>query len=85
MDRIIQSPCKYIQGAKRHRASWAIIKPMAQLAGCGDTRAGICRRDAAPDGVPVCREIAPFGGEIKQNEIDRLRAVAEKSQCGRTG
>ncbi|MGE9527890.1 iron-containing alcohol dehydrogenase, partial [Escherichia coli] len=27
-------------------------------------------------------EIAPFGGECSQNEIDRLRGVAEKAQCG---
>ena len=27
-------------------------------------------------------EIAPFGGECSQNEIDRLRGIAETAQCG---
>ncbi|MGQ7115778.1 hypothetical protein ACUOFC_63525, partial [Escherichia sp. TWPC-MK] len=29
-------------------------------------------------------EIAPFGGECSQNEIDRLRGIAETAQCGAT-
>ncbi|SUG50306.1 Uncharacterised protein [Salmonella enterica subsp. arizonae] len=36
MDRIIQSPGKYIQGANVHRASWRLFKTNGeQLAGCG--------------------------------------------------
>ncbi|VDZ81654.1 Uncharacterised protein [Salmonella bongori] len=36
MDRIIQSPGKYIQGCKRHRASWRLFKTDGEkLAGCG--------------------------------------------------
>ncbi|TGD17283.1 glycerol dehydrogenase, partial [Salmonella enterica subsp. enterica serovar Poona] len=38
------------------------------------------RKSLTDAGLSV--EIAPFSGECSQNEIDRLRAVAEKRQCG---
>ncbi len=41
----------------------------------------VCRRALRTSGPRFVGEIATFGGECSQNGIDRLRAVAEKSQC----
>ncbi|EAU6268222.1 glycerol dehydrogenase [Salmonella enterica] len=86
MDRIIQSPGKYIQGANVIARLGDYLKPMANnwlvvgdkfVLGFAEET---LRNSLTDAGLSV--EIAPFGGECSQNEIDRLRAVAEKSQCG---
>ncbi|EAU6761770.1 glycerol dehydrogenase [Salmonella enterica] len=86
MDRIIQSPGKYIQGANVIARLGDYLKPMANnwlvvgdkfVLGFAEET---LRKSLTGAGLSV--EIAPFGGECSQNEIDRLRAVAEKSQCG---
>ncbi len=86
MDRIIQSPGKYIQGANVIARLGDYLKPMANnwlvvgdkfVLGFAEET---LRKSLTGTGLSV--EIAPFGGECSQNEIDRLRAVAEKSQCG---
>ncbi|MCE9513348.1 iron-containing alcohol dehydrogenase, partial [Escherichia coli] len=86
MDRIIQSPGKYIQGANVIARLGDYLKPMANnwlvvgdkfVLGFAEET---LRKSLTDAGLSV--EIAPFGGECSQNEIDRLRAVAEKSQCG---
>lgn len=86
MDRIIQSPGKYIQGAnviarlgdylKSMANNWLVVGDKFVLGFAEET----LRKSLTDAGLSV--EIAPFGGECSQNEIDRLRAVAEKSQCG---
>ena len=86
MDRIIQSPGKYIQGADVINRLGEYLKPLAErwLVVGGKFVLGFARstvekgfKDA---GLVV--EIAPFGGECSQNEIDRLRGIAETAQCG---
>ncbi|EJV6582105.1 iron-containing alcohol dehydrogenase, partial [Salmonella enterica] len=86
MDRIIQSPGKYIQGANVIARLGDYLKPMANnwlvvgdkfVLGFAEET---LRKSLTDAGLSV--EIAPFSGECSQNEIDRLRAVAEKSQCG---
>ncbi len=83
MDRIIQSPGKYIQGANVIARLGDYLKPMANnwlvvgdkfVLGFAEET---LRKSLTDAGLSV--EIAPFGGECSQNEIDRLRAVAEKS------
>lgn len=82
MDRIIQSPGKYIQGANVIARLGDYLKPMANnwlvvgdkfVLGFAEET---LRKSLTDAGLSV--EIAPFGGECSQNEIDRLRAVAEK-------
>lgn len=86
MDRIIQSPGKYIQGADVITRLGDYLKPMAErwlvvgdkfVLGFAQAALEKSFRDAG-----LALEIAPFGGECSQNEIDRLRGVAEKAQCG---
>jgi glycerol dehydrogenase len=86
MDRIIQSPGKYIQGADVITRLGNYLKPLAQrwlVVGdkfvLGFAQAAISK---SMENSGLVFEIAPFGGECSQNEIDRLRAVAEKMQCG---
>ncbi len=86
MDRIIQSPGKYIQGADVINRLDEYLKPLAErwlvvgdkfVLGFAQTTVEKSFKDA---GLVV--EIAPFGGECSQNEIDRLRGIAETAQCG---
>ncbi|EOO6457133.1 bifunctional L-1,2-propanediol dehydrogenase/glycerol dehydrogenase [Escherichia coli] len=86
MDRIIQSPGKYIQGADVINRLGEYLKPLAErwlvvgdkfVLGFAQTTVEKSFKDA---GLVV--EIAPFGGECSQNEIDRLRGIAETAQCG---
>ena len=86
MDHIIQSPGKYIQGAdvitrlgdylKPLSERWLIVGDKFVLGFAEET----LRQSLTDAGLAL--EIAPFGGECSQNEIDRLRAVAEKARCG---
>ncbi len=86
MDRIIQSPGKYIQGAdvitrlgdylKPLADRWLIVGDKFVLGFAQET----LQKSLADAGL-AC-EIAPFGGECSQNEIDRLRGVAESARCG---
>ncbi len=78
MDRIIQSPGKYIQGADVINRLGEYLKPLAErwlvvgdkfVLGFAQATVEQSFKDA---GLVV--EIAPFGGECSQNEIDRLRA-----------
>lgn len=86
MDRIIQSPGKYIQGADVINRLGEYLKPLAErwlvvgdkfVLGFAQATVEQSFKDA---GLVV--EIAPFGGECSQNEIDRLRGIAETAQCG---
>ncbi len=90
MDRIIQSPGKYIQGADVINRLGEYLKPLAErwlvvgdkfVLGFAQSTVEKSFKDA---GLVV--EIAPFGGECSQNEIDhccvasrRLRSVAQFS------
>jgi len=86
MDHIIQSPGKYIQGAdvitrlgdylKPLSERWLIVGDKFVLGFAEET----LRQSLTDAGLAL--EIAPFGGECSQNEIDRLRSVAEKARCG---
>ncbi len=91
MDHIIQSPGKYIQGADVINRLGEYLKPLAErwlvvgdkfVLGFAQSTVEKSFKDA---GLVV--EIAPFGGECSQNEIDRLeidrlRGIAETAQCG---
>ena len=86
MDRIIQSPGKYIQGADVINRLGEYLKPLAErwlvvgdkfVLGFAQSTVEKSFKDA---GLVV--EIAPFGGECSQNEIDRLRGISETAQCG---
>ena len=79
MDRIIQSPGKYIQGADVINRLGEYLKPLAErwlvvgdkfVLGFAQSTVEKSFKDA---GLVV--EIAPFGGECSQNEIDRRLAV----------
>ena len=85
MDRIIQSPGKYIQGADVINRLGEYLKPLAErwlvvgdkfVLGFAQSTVEKSFKDA---GLVV--EIAPFGGECSQNEIDRLRGIAETARC----
>ncbi|ALB61500.1 Glycerol dehydrogenase [Cronobacter condimenti 1330] len=85
MDRIIQSPGKYIQGAGVLSRIGDYLKPLAErwlvvgdkfvLGFAEETLRQSFKQ--AELGV----EIAPFGGECSQNEIDRLRKLADSARC----
>ncbi|WFW12964.1 bifunctional L-1,2-propanediol dehydrogenase/glycerol dehydrogenase [Citrobacter freundii] len=86
MDRIIQSPGKYIQGADVITRLGSYLKPLAErwlvvgdkfVLGFAQPALEKSFQDAG-----LALEIAPFGGECSQHEIDRLRGVAEQAQCG---
>ena len=86
MDHIIQSPGKYIQGADVITRLGDYLKPMAERwLVVGDKFVlGFAQetlQKSLADAGLAC-EIAPFGGECSQNEIDRLRTVAESARCG---
>ncbi len=89
MDRIIQSPGKYIQGADVINRLGEYLKPLAErwlvvgdkfVLGFAQSTVEKSFKDA---GLVV--EIAPFGGECSQNEMivcvasRRLRSVAQFS------
>ena len=85
MDRIIQSPGKYIQGAGAVARLGDYLQPLAQrwfvvgdkfVLGFAEETLRKSLKDA---GLAV--EVAPFGGECSQNEINRLRDIAESAQC----
>ena len=85
MDRIIQSPGKYIQGADVINRLGEYLKPLAErwlvvgdkfVLGFAQTTIAKSFKDAG-----IGAEIAPFGGECSQNEINRLRRIAENAQC----
>ena len=85
MDRIIQSPGKYIQGADVITRLGDYLKPMAERwLVVGDKFVlGFARGSLEESGKAggLTLEIVPFGGECSQNEIDRLRAIAEQAGC----
>lgn len=86
MDRIIQSPARYIQGAGVLARLGEYVKPLApQCLVVGDKFVlGLVEQQLREsfDRAGVNADIAPFGGECSQNEINRLRALAEASDCG---
>lgn len=85
MDHIIQSPGKYIQGADVLSRLGDYLKPMAERwLVVGDKFVlGFAQESLqhSLSAAGLAFEIAPFGGECSQNEIDRLRAVAENARC----
>ncbi|ELY2497194.1 glycerol dehydrogenase [Cronobacter muytjensii] len=85
MDRIIQSPGKYIQGAGVLTRIGDYLKPLAErwlvvgdkfVLGFAEET---LRQSFKQAGLNV--KIAPFGGECSQNEIDRLRKLADNARC----
>lgn len=86
MDHIIQSPGKYIQGADVITRLGEYLKPLAERwLVVGDKFVLNFAQSALEKSFQdagLALEIAPFGGECSQNEIDRLRIVADKAQCG---
>ncbi len=85
MDRIIQSPGKYIQGADVLTRLGDYLKPLAnRWLVVGDKfvlgfAEETLRQSFKQAEIQV--EIAPFGGECSQNEIDRLRKLADSADC----
>ena len=84
MDRIIQSPGKYIQGAGAIKRLGDYLKPLAErwlvvgdkfVLGFAEE---MLRKSLADAGLAA--EIAPFGGECSHNEINR-RQAAIPSRC----
>ncbi|STU37483.1 glycerol dehydrogenase [Klebsiella pneumoniae] len=85
MDRIIQSPGKYIQGAGAIKRLGDYLKPLAErwlvvgdkfVLGFAEE---MLRKSLADAGLAA--EIAPFGGECSHNEINRLRDIAGNAKC----
>ncbi|MBV8043444.1 glycerol dehydrogenase [Pluralibacter sp.] len=85
MDRIIQSPGKYIQGADALTRLGDYLKPIAErwlvigdkfVLGFAEETV---RNSISQAGLAL--EITPFGGECSQNEIDRLRDIATRAKC----
>ena len=85
MDRIIQSPGKYIQGAGAIKRLGEYLKPLAERwLIIGDKFVlGFAEEQLRTSlgGAGLVAEIAPFGGECSQNEINRLRDIASSAQC----
>ena len=85
MDRIIQSPGKYIQGADVLTRLGDYLKPLAnRWLVVGDKfvlgfAEEILRQSFKK--AELHAEIAPFGGECSQNEIDRLKKLADSADC----
>ncbi|KFC00976.1 glycerol dehydrogenase [Trabulsiella guamensis ATCC 49490] len=85
MDRIIQSPGRYVQGADVLTRLGDYLKPMAdRWLVVGDKFvlgfAEATLRKSLGNAALHC-EIAPFGGECSQNEIDRLQVIASRAEC----
>lgn len=85
MDRIIQSPGKYIQGANAITRLGNYLKPLAErwlivgdkfVLGFAEEK---LRKSLADAGLAA--EIVPFGGECSHNEINRLREIAGAARC----
>lgn len=85
MDRIIQSPGKYIQGAGVLSRIGDYLKPLAERwLVVGDKFVlGFAEKTLRQSfkQAELSVEIAPFGGECSQNEIDRLRKLADSASC----
>ncbi|WP_105685337.1 bifunctional L-1,2-propanediol dehydrogenase/glycerol dehydrogenase [Cronobacter dublinensis] len=85
MDRIIQSPGKYIQGAGVLARIGDYLKPLAErwLVVCDKFVLGFAEETLRQSfkQAELNAEIAPFGGECSQNEIDRLRKLADSARC----
>lgn len=85
MDRIIQSPGKYIQGAGVLSRIGDYLKPLAERwLVVGDKFVlGFAEKTLRQSfkQAKLSVEIAPFGGECSQNEIDRLRKLADSARC----
>ncbi len=85
MDRVIQSPGKYIQGADVLSRLGDYLKPLAnRWLVVGDKfvlgfAEETLRQSFKKAGLHA--EIAPFGGECSQNEIDRLKKLADSADC----
>ena len=85
MDRIIQSPGKYIQGAdvltrlgdylKPLATRWLVVGDKFVLGFAEETLRQSFKK------AELHAEIAPFGGECSQNEIDRLKKLADSADC----
>ena len=77
MDRIIQSPGKYIRGADVLTRLGDYLKPLAtRWLVVGDKFVlGFAEETLRQSfkNAELHAEIAPFGGECSQNEIDRLK------------
>lgn len=85
MDRIIQSPGKYIQGADALTRLGDYLKPMAERWLVIGDKFVLGFAEAALrqslDSAALTADIVPFNGECSQNEIDRLRDIAVKARC----
>ncbi|WP_105634040.1 bifunctional L-1,2-propanediol dehydrogenase/glycerol dehydrogenase [Cronobacter dublinensis] len=85
MDRIIQSPGKYIQGAGVLARIGDYLKPLAERwLVVGDKFVLGFAEETLRQSFKQAElnvEIAPFGGECSQNEIDRLRKLADSARC----
>ena len=85
MDRIIQSPGKYIQGADVLTRLGDYLKPLAnRWLVVGDKFVLGFAEETLRQSFKKARlhaEIAPFGGECSQNEIDRLKKLADSADC----
>ena len=85
MDRIIQSPGKYIQGADVLTRLGDYLKPLAnRWLVVGDKFVlGFAEETLRQSfkNAELYAEIAPFGGECSQNEIDRLKKLADGADC----
>ena len=85
MDRIIQSPGKYIQGADVLTRLGDYLKPLAnRWLVVGDKFVLGFAEDTLRQSFKKAElhaEIAPFGGECSQNEIDRLKKLADSADC----
>lgn len=88
-DRIIQSPCKYIQGANVIARLGDYLKPMANnwlvvgdkfVLGFAEET---LRKSLTDAGLSV--EIAPFGGECSQMRSTGCAPSPKKSVWRRTG
>ena len=85
MDRIIQSPGKYIQGADVLTRLGDYLKPLAtRWLVVGDKFVLGFAQETLLESFKkagIHAEIAPFGGECSQNEIDRLKKRADGADC----
>ena len=83
MDRIIQSPGKYIRGAGAIKRLGDYLKPLAERwLVVGDKFVpGLRKRCCVKRPTLAAAEIAPFGGECSHNEINRLRDIAGNAKC----
>ncbi|NDJ55606.1 glycerol dehydrogenase [Enterobacteriaceae bacterium 4M9] len=85
MDQIIQSPGKYIQGAGVLARLGDYLQPLAaRHLVVGDKFVlGFAEEMLKESGkkAGISLEIAAFGGECSQNEINRLQTLARQTDC----